>query len=284
MIGLISLNKPSGMSSSNAVVKIKHLAHQKRVGHMGTLDPLASGVLIIGVGKATRLFDYYLNKTKTYIARFEFGKLTDTLDIEGQVLKENLTIPTKEEIEKIIPNLVGKISQMPPIFSAKSIGGVKAYKLARQGIEVNLQPKEVTINYIKLLGKVSNTEYEFEIDCSSGTYIRSIARDMGRLLNTEAIMSALVRTRCGPFCIADSVSLDTLTEDNIEQNLVPLDIALKDLKVINLNDIDAAKIINGISIFIEENNSEVCVVNNSQVLGIGSIQNNKLKIINYLKE
>ena len=130
MIGLINLHKPSGMSSSSAVVKIKKLTHISRVGHMGTLDPLAEGVLIIGVGKATRLFDYYLSKTKTYIATFKFGVLTDTLDSEGTIEMQGLKVPTESEIKGVIDKLTGEISQYPPKYSAKSINGVKAYKLA----------------------------------------------------------------------------------------------------------------------------------------------------------
>ena len=285
MIGLISLNKPSGMSSSDAVVKIKKLAHMSRVGHMGTLDPLASGVLIIGVGKATRLFDFYLAKTKTYIATFKFGVLTDTLDSEGVITKDGLRVPSMDEISAVLPSLTGKISQYPPQYSAKSINGVRAYKLARQGIEVELKPKDITINYIKLLDKVSKDEYTFEIDCSSGTYIRSIARDMGRLLGTEAIMTALIRTRCGVFDINNSIKLEDLTEENIEQQLTTLDMALKDIETyVITNDKDYAKIINGVAITANGEDRQVVVKYNDEILGLGEISLGLLKIKNYLKE
>ena len=285
MIGLISLNKPSGMSSSDAVVKIKKLAHMSRVGHMGTLDPLASGVLIIGVGKATRLFDFYLSKTKTYVATFKFGVLTDTLDSEGKITADGLGVPTADEIKAVLPQLTGKISQYPPQYSAKSINGVRAYKLARQGIEVELKPKEITINYIKLLDKVSDDEYTFEIDCSSGTYIRSIARDMGRLLNTEAIMTALVRTRCGVFDIDNSVKLEELTEDNLNEKITTLDVALKDVPSFEIvNKKDYAKIINGVAIAASGEDGQVVVVYNNEILGLGEISSGLLKIKNYLKE
>ena len=284
MIGLISLNKPSGMSSSTAVVKIKKLAHMSRVGHMGTLDPLASGVLIIGVGKATRLFDYYLGKTKTYIATFKFGISTDTLDSEGQVLTQGLYVPKKEEILSILDKLTGEISQYPPQFSAKSVNGVRAYKLARQGIEVDLKPKTVNIKYIKLLEQVSPDEYTFEIDCSSGTYIRSIARDMGKLLNTEAIMTALVRTRCGVFTLDNSVNLDSLTEDNISQYITSLNDALSAMTTYNITDNQKEKLVNGVAVWVNLTDGQYCLVYENVVVGIGEVVSNNLKIKNFLME
>lgn len=285
MIGIINLNKPSGMSSSNAVVKIKKLTHQSRVGHMGTLDPLANGVLIIGVGKATRLFDYYLKKSKTYIAKFKFGVLTDTLDSEGVITNTSNIVPTASEINKVIPTLTGKISQYPPAFSAKCINGTRAYKLARQGIDVKLEPKEVEISSIKLLEKVSPDEFTFEIDCSAGTYIRSIARDMGEALGTYGIMTALTRTKCGVFTLNESVNLDDLTEDNIESFLTPLDKALENLEIYNIDSITKLKkVLNGMPIDACGDNRQVVVKNQGEVLGIAEINDGKLKIMNYLKE
>lgn len=285
MIGIINLNKPSGMSSSNAVVKIKKLTHQSRVGHMGTLDPLASGVLIIGVGKATRLFDYYLKKSKTYIAKFKFGVLTDTLDSEGVITNTSDKIPTADEIIKVLPTLTGKISQYPPVFSAKCINGTRAYKLARQGVEVNLEPKVVEISSIDLLEKVSPDEYTFRIDCSAGTYIRSIARDMGEALGTYGIMTALTRTKCGAFTLNESVNLDDLTEGNIENFLTPLDKALENLEEYNVDSATKLKkVLNGVPIDVGGDNRQVVVKSQGEVLGIAEINDGKLKIINYLKE
>ncbi len=284
MIGLINLHKLSGMSSSSAVVKIKKLTHISRVGHMGTLDPLAEGVLIIGVGKATRLFDYYLSKTKTYIATFKFGVLTDTLDSEGAIQKEGLKVPNETEIKSVLDKLTGEISQYPPKYSAKSINGVKAYKLARQGLEVELKPKNVFINYIKYLGKLSNDEYKFEIDCSSGTYIRSIARDMANMLDTEAIMTALVRTRCGVFNLDNSVKLEDLTSENIQDYLIDLNYALAGNKEIEIDANSKDKLLNGVPLDVELDDGQVVVKFEKQVLGIGEVISNKLKIKNYLWE
>lgn len=273
------------MSSSNAVVKIKKLTHQSRVGHMGTLDPLANGVLIIGVGKATRLFVYYLKKSKTYIAKFKFGVLTDTLDSEGVITNTSNIVPTASEINKVIPTLTGKISQYPPAFSAKCINGTRAYKLARQGVDVKLEPKEVEISSIKLLEKVSPDEFTFEIDCSAGTYIRSIARDMGEALGTYGIMTALTRTKCGVFTLNESVNLDDLTEDNIGSFLTPLDKALENLEVYSIDSITKLKkVLNGVPIDACGDNRQVAVKNQGEVLGIAEINDGKLKIINYLKE
>ena len=178
MIGIILVNKPSGMTSSNVVVKIRHISKVKRVGHLGTLDPLASGVLPICLGKATRLFDLFLQKDKSYVAHIEFGKLTDSLDIDGKVISENGKVPSREEILNVLPKFIGKISQMPPSFSSKVINGVRAYKLARLGQEVQLKPCDVTITKLELLSQINENTYEFLVGCSSGTYIRSLARDI----------------------------------------------------------------------------------------------------------
>ena len=159
MIGVVNINKPVGTTSSNVVVKIKKLLNIKKVGHMGTLDPLAQGVLPICVGKATRLFDYFLKKQKTYIAQFRFGEQTDTLDLEGNIIDISTNIPTKTEIEKALKVFIGEINQIPPMFSSKKINGKKAYDLARKGEEIELQPCKITIYDYKLLKQIPNIEY-----------------------------------------------------------------------------------------------------------------------------
>ena len=155
MLGFININKPKDITSSSVVVKIRKKYGIKKVGHMGTLDPLASGVLPIAVGKATRMFDYFQDKFKSYRATFRFGTLTDTLDITGKIVDTNDIIPTKEELNKVLKSFLGKISQIPPIFSAKVVNGVKSYKLARAGVNPELQPKIIEITKIDLLSFIS---------------------------------------------------------------------------------------------------------------------------------
>ncbi len=218
--GFIDLHKPAGISSAAAVSKVRRLAGVP-CGHMGTLDPMASGVLPVAVGNASRLFPYLLGKEKVYRAVFRFGAETDTLDAEGKLLREGLSVPSEEQIRAALPRLTGEIDQLPPAFSAKSVGGVRAYKLARAGKEVALQPKRVSIRALTLLGRVSPDSFAFSVTCGGGTYIRSLARDIAALCGTAALMTSLVRERSGPFTLEDSVAPDALTPDNWRSFLRP---------------------------------------------------------------
>lgn len=283
MLGIININKPSGISSSNAVVKVKKTLHISRVGHLGTLDPLASGVLPICIGKATRLFDYFLNKTKTYIAEFSFSYLTETLDCEGKVLEENLYIPTVEEIKNALPKLCGEIMQVPPMYSSKSINGVRAYKLARQGKSVELQPKKINIIRFDYLQQIDKKTHRFEIECSSGTYIRSLCRDLAQMVGTQATMTKLIRTRCGNFTIDESLALDDLSAENIEKNIKSLDEVLKDVQEKTLTEEEYRLLSNGVAIPCEEKDL-LKIVFNKTVIGLGQTKDNMLKITTNLKE
>ena len=284
MIGIVLVNKPSGITSSKVVVKLRHMAKIKRVGHLGTLDPLASGVLPVCIGKATRLFDLFLKKQKTYIAHVEFGKLTDSLDIDGNVIETNDIIPTKEQIEAVLPNFIGEQEQIPPIYSSKVVAGVRAYKLAREGKDVELKPSLITIYDIKLLDKINDTTYSFEITCSSGTYIRSIARDLGYALSTLGTISKLTRTKTGNFYLENCIDLDKLNEDNIKENIVPLKTVLKDYDKIDLSIKQEQDLFCGKSVIIKKNDGTYILHQNDEVVGLGVINNNKLKLSTSLKE
>lgn len=226
--GFVNINKPSGMTSSDVVVKVRGILRRAtgqklKVGHLGTLDPLGRGVLPIAVGSATRLFDYMQEKIKVYRATFVFGKTTDTLDSAGKVIETSDVLPTLEQIQSILADLCGDIDQIPPQYSAKSVGGVRAYDLARQGIEVELKPKRVHIFYIKNVDidengnkyELEDNEYAFEIACTSGTYIRSIARDLAFKLNTVGYMSSILRIKSGDFTLDDCVSLEDFEKEPI---------------------------------------------------------------------
>lgn len=225
MLGFLNIYKPSGITSNTVVQKIKKRFHINKIGHLGTLDPLASGVLPIAIGKATRMFDYSLNKTKRYTAIFDFGYTTDTLDIEGTITQENGSIPTIQELEFASKKLLGSIDQIPPLYSAKCVNGRRAYDLAREGIEFELKPKTIKIYELKLIEQVSTTQYKFDIVCSSGTYIRAIARDLGELCGTYSCMSYLERTETGTFTKGSSIELNKLLEkENCENYIIsPLD-------------------------------------------------------------
>ena len=214
MIRFLNIYKPSGITSNAVVQKLKKKFHISKIGHMGTLDPLACGVLPIAIGKATRMFDYSLNKTKRYTAIFDFGYTTDTLDIEGVITNENGKIPTQEELLEVSKKLLGSIDQIPPLYSAKCVNGRRAYDLAREGVEFELKPKNITIYQLDLIKKISDNQYKFDIVCSSGTYIRAIARDLGELCGTYGCMSYLERTETGTFLKDNAIELDKLLDLN----------------------------------------------------------------------
>lgn len=245
MNGLINVNKAKGVSSAREVAIIKRITGSS-CGHMGTLDPMASGVLPIAVGNATRLFDYLLTKKKTYVATFRFGEDYDTLDITGNLLKSGERVPSSNEILSVIPTLTGEIMQIPPKYSAKNVNGKRGYQLAREGMDFELPPKKVTIESIKLLNGCDN-EYSFEITCGGGTYVRSIGRDMAAALGTCAAMSSLVRTASGPFDINSSIKTEELNGDNVENYLIPCD-AVIDYPVVNLSESEGKKLFNGVSV------------------------------------
>lgn len=224
MTGFYNIYKREGISSAYCVNRLKRLTRMP-CGHMGTLDPLAEGVLPIGAGNATRLFDYFLGKEKTYLARFRFGYTTDTLDRESKARVAGM-VPPKYAVEEILPSFTGEISQRPPAFSAVCVDGKRSYELARKGKGVELPAKTVKILSLRLTQQTSEDEFEFEIVCGGGTYIRSLARDMGEALGTGAYMTKLVRTAAGPFRADAAVPLDDLSPETIQAYLIPAESVL----------------------------------------------------------
>lgn len=284
--GIIVVNKPLGITSNNVVIKIKKILNEKKVGHLGTLDPLASGVLPICVGKATRLFDLFLKKDKTYIAHFTFGETTPTLDRESDVNKTCDFIPTKDDLENAIKSFfLGKISQTPPIHSSKKIDGRSAYTYARRGEEIALPPSIVTIYDFKVLSQIDDKTYKFLITCSSGTYIRSLARDLGKAVGSLATMSYLCRTRCGVFSLDNAIKLDDLSKESINDNMLPLEEVLNDFDPIEVSQEIYTKIRNGINMPIENcpvDDKLHLVLCDKKAVGLGKFFENKLKITTYL--
>ena len=276
MNGIVILNKPCGLSSNTACRKVGKLLGEKKVGHLGTLDPMAEGVLPITLGKCTKLFDYYLKKEKTYIAEFTFGYETDTLDIEGQIIANGGKIPTSEEILQVLPQLCGNIAQVPPKYSAKKINGKRAYDLARENINFELKAKNVTIYKLELLEQVRNNVYKFLIECSAGTYIRSIARDLACKLRTYAIMSKLTRTKCGEFTIENSHTFDSINE-----NIVITPNKLLGDNVINIDEIIYKEVYNTgyINLLSNGENQLFLVKFNDVDFGIATQFDGKYKLI-----
>jgi len=252
MFGLLNVNKPTGITSRDAVNTIQRLARPHKVGHAGTLDPLASGVLVVCIGPATRLTDYVHAMAKQYVGTFQLGKRSDTEDVDGEVVElDDPPVPTRGDLEDAIQSFIGDIEQVPPAYSALKVDGKRAHELAREGQEVALKAREVTIYEMELL------EYEYPqmklaIECSGGTYVRSLGRDLAESLNTAAVMSNLVRTGIGDFGLDTAVELDTLTRESIREQMLPPEAALSDLPRMDLTRKETEQISTGMRVFNRE--------------------------------
>lgn len=274
--GIILVNKEKGLSSNKVVNKVKYLLHANKAGHLGTLDVLGEGLLPVTLGKGTKLFDLFLNKDKEYITTFKFGETTTTLDSEGEIINKNNVSISSKDILNIIPNFIGKINQIPPIYSAKKIAGKKAYQLARnsQITESDLKPKEIEIYDIKLLNCVENNIFQFKVKCSSGTYIRSLCRDMATALNTYGVMLDIIRTKCGDFSLKDAFTLNDIENGNY--SILSL-ASLFSYQSIFLKE-EGAKLLNGQIIKINLNDGLYKGYYNENFIGIIEIKNHKAKI------
>ena len=282
MTGFVNIIKPSGMSSAYAVGAVKKKFNCP-CGHMGTLDPMAEGVLPVGIGKASRLFQYLLDKEKTYIARFIFGYTTDTLDITGQVTEKTDCIPTLEQIKSVLGEFVGEIMQVPPVYSAKCINGKRSYELARQGKEVELEAKKVCILNIECLSQISETEFEFRIDCKGGTYIRSLARDIALKVNSLGVMSKLTRTKCGIFTMQNGIGVDEFkSSDDAQKYIIKSDEAVSFDKL-NLSGAQAQKILDGVYENYGFADGIYRVYNEGAFIGVGKVKNGILRINSYVR-
>lgn len=284
MQGFLNVYKPSGMGSSTVVAKIKKHFHLDKIGHMGTLDPMASGILPIAVGKATRMFDYFLNKTKRYIAVFDFNYTTDTLDATGNKISVGTKKVVMSDIQKVLPAMIGDIDQIPPMYSAKNIGGVRAYTLARKGEQVELKPKQVSIKSIICTRAIEDNVFEFDITCGSGTYIRSIARDIAQALDTVACMTFLERIESGKFVIQNSVSLEKLLEaDDYSNFLIGVDDIFDNFERILL-DKTTERLLNGLSVRLEKKDGCYFLIDNGIAIAVIEIKNCNAKMKTFLKE
>lgn len=283
MKGVLNINKPSGWTSQDVVSKVRGILSIRAIGHMGTLDPQGTGVLVLGVGKATRLFSCFLDKDKVYDAEFKFGYETDTLDKDGKIIKETNIIPSFSEAITASKSQIGKLEQIPPMYSAKSVNGERAYKIALRGGTVELKASQVEVYDIIPLNETEKNTYKFRIHCSSGTYIRSICRDLAYSLNSLATMVSINRVRCGDFKIEDSVTLEQLAVLK-EKALIPLDDVLKNFERVDLDTALYTSLINGRKIEMSEKNGLFTVYCNNELFGIGKTAGGFLKIDTYLKD
>lgn len=294
MQGLILLNKPRDITSFGAVAKIKRTAHEKRVGHTGTLDPMATGVLPVLLGRATALSGLLLDADKSYTARLMLGITTDTDDITGSILERNSVNVTDSQIKEALLHFTGKISQKPPMYSALKKDGVRLYSLAREGKTVDIPSREIEVYSIELLSGLSGDDtFEIAVSVSKGTYIRSLARDIGEYLGCGACLAALERTYTGGFGLSECVSLSLLTEENISEYLISEERAVEHLHSVSVTEKQAVRFCNGGQLDFDRLKTEDCydgelirVRHAGEFLGVGyaDLSKNQLAIkciVNY---
>jgi len=248
MFGLLNIDKPTGVTSRDVVDHLQEILRPLKVGHAGTLDPLASGVLVVCVGQATRLIGYIQQMPKRYEGTFLLGRTSDTEDIEGSVTElTEPPRPTREQIQAALPALVGEILQRPPAYSAIKVHGQRAYHLARRGQAVELEPRRVVVHAIQIVA------YEYpklvlDIQCGGGTYVRSLGRDLAVSLGTAAVMSALERTAIGRFRLEDACQPHALDAENVAAHVLSPLLAVKHLPTLKLNSDEVARVASGLTI------------------------------------
>ncbi len=284
MNGFLNLFKPKGVSSAYVLNAVKKAVKGNTVGHMGTLDPLASGVLPVAIGKSTRLFDYLLDKKKEYVATVAFGYATDSGDLEGKIIEISEIIPSREEIETACRKLTGEIMQVPPAYSAKCVNGKRSYELARRGQIVELPPKKVIVYSIDVGNEVSSGEYEIKIVCGGGTYIRALARDIGKLCGSVATMTSLVRVASGVFRIEDSITAEEFAATTYKASLLTLPDEVIDFPVIRLTDKETERLFNGLYDVFDYPDGVYRIYSPKEFYGVGEVIQGKIKVKAYLRD
>jgi len=278
MDGVINFLKAPGMTSNAAVMMLRKQLGVKKIGHTGTLDPGACGVLPICVGKATRISAYMMDAKKEYIAEVTFGKRTDTGDSYGNVIEtSSLPAPAEKEVFQVIRKFTGRIEQETPAYSAVKVNGKKRYELARKGAELPQQHREVEIYEIEYLGQTSHEAYRFRVLCGKGTYIRTLCEDIGRALGRCATMTFLARTQCAGLSIADSVTLDEL-EQGVAA-LLPMERFLKVLPRAEASAEYRFQLFNGVGVPVDLTDMPIArICAGDEFMGIGSVQQGIVKI------
>ena len=252
--GWICLDKPEGLTSTDAVSRIRRLFNAQKAGHAGTLDPLADGVLPIALGEATKTVPFAMEASKAYRFTIAWGRTTTTLDREGETIAQSDVRPSADEVAAVLPRFVGEISQVPPAYSAIKVDGERAYDLARAGETVELAARIVTIHDARLVGATDADHVTLEVDCGKGTYIRAIVRDIAEMLGACGHVSELRRTRVGPFRAESAVTLEYLEDlghkARQSEALLPVETALDDIPALAVTDEDAFRLKQGRSIVL----------------------------------
>ena len=280
------LNKPLEFTSQDAVSKLKKILNQKKAGHTGTLDPMATGVLPILVGETTKLSKYLVEHKKTYIAVLKLGTSTDTGDTEGKIIEEkkvNIENLTEDKVEIVLNEFLGKQIQTPPIYSAIKINGKKLYEYARNEIEVEIPKREIEIYNIKLIQLDKNEkEIKFEVECSKGTYIRTLCEDIAKKLDTIGYMKSLTRTKVNNFKLEDTITFEELEKNkNNKEWLISNSYTMEEvfdyLPKLELNDRKKELFLNGVQLTFKEKEGLYNIYNSKNYLGTGTIKNELLK-------
>lgn len=280
MNGIILIDKPKEYTSHDIVAIVKRITKEK-VGHTGTLDPNATGVLPLIVGKATGISKYLINHDKIYIATLKLGIKTDTADSEGNVIEEK-EIPelSKETIKKVLNSMIGKQTQVPPMYSAIKVNGKKLYEYAREGKNIEINGRNIEIYNMKLLEiNEKNDEIVFEISCSKGTYIRTVCENIAEKLNTVGFMKELRRTKVGEFEISESISIEKIKENPelIEKNIITIEKFFKEKNKLKLTNQELHLFLNGVQLNKKLEDDIYRIYNNKEFIGLGVINKEKLK-------
>ncbi len=271
MFGFLNVYKPKGKTSHDVVAILRRITKIKQIGHTGTLDPFAEGVLPICIGKTTRLIEY-LEDDKAYIGTVQFGCSTTTYDIEGERVNFSSKKLIREELEKVLENFCGEIEQLPPIYSAIKVKGKKLYEYAREGQEVKIEPRRVNIYRLEVLNFDEEKQTaELYIECSKGTYIRSIANDLGEVLGVYGHLSKLIRVKAGKFLVENAIKLEDLDSlEKVKSNIIKPETYLNYPKY-NLNNYEYEKISHGNSIKIEKSDGIVIALYDNEIVAIGDV-------------
>lgn len=257
MNGILLVDKPCDFTSHDVVAKLRGILHERRIGHSGTLDPMATGLLVLFIGRATRAVQFAENHEKEYIAGLRTGIVTDTQDITGAVLKTCDRTVSSEELCAVLPDFTGDIMQIPPMYSAIKVNGKKLYDIARRGGEVERKSRPVTIRELALLGE-ENGDYLLRVHCSKGTYVRTLCHDIGERLGTGAALSSLRRTKCGGFSVNNSLTIDEIRQltdmGEIESKLISVDTLFNCSPTYTLNEAQKKKCLCGTSFDVKLDN------------------------------
>lgn len=281
--GIMLIDKPCDWTSHDVVGKLRGILHERRIGHSGTLDPMATGLLVVFVGRATRAVEFAEADSKEYIAGLRLGISTDTQDITGNTLKSSNSLPSRAELEQALGAFKGEISQIPPMYSAIKVGGRKLYELARRGESVERKPRRVTIDKLDIIGE-NESDYVLDVVCSKGTYIRTLCNDIGDTLGCGGCMSSLRRVKAGAFSIEKAHTIDEIqaAADNggLDEIIIPVDRLFSAYPELTVRDTAEKKLRNGNVIKLAAPNGTYRVYTETGgFLLLGEVADNKLKTI-----